>query len=395
MRRHVLAATIASCIAVTGARAQPPATEQTAAASKQTEAHITKEVAFDNGAVRLSGVLTLPPGEVPHPAVFLISGSGPQDRDGALAAIPGYRPFAAIAEHLASRGVAVLRYDDRGVGKSTGDYGAGTEADFVRDAEAALGYLRARSDIDAKRIGVVGHSEGCIIAAMLAADNPDVAFVVSLAGPATDGYQLLLRQAERSAKVEGMSEEAVAQGVQEQRRIFDLVLAKKWDELTDVVEEITLGRLEALPQARTAAIGDLDAFARKRAAQSVRTFQHPRYQFILGHDSGKDWAKVRVPVLAVFAELDVQCDAAQNATAFRRVFSRSGNDDLTVVVIPGANHLFVKTETGSMREYAMTPKAYAPGFFDTISNWLNDKIVTEGTESRRSGVALQDQPGER
>ncbi len=289
----------------------------------------------------------------------------------------------------------MLRYDDRGVGKSTGDYGAGTEPDFVKDAEAALDYLRARSDIDAERIGAVGHSEGSMIAAMLAADNPHVAFVVSLAGPATDGYQLLLRQAERSAKAEGMSEEEVAQVLQEQRRIFDLVLAKKWDELTDVVQEVTLRRLKASPKLRTAFLGDLDAFAKKRAVRSVRTFQHPRYQFILGHDSGKDWAKIKVPVLAVFAELDVQCDAVQNATALQRVFSRGGNDDLTVVVIPGANHLFMKAETGSMREYAITPKEYAPGFFDTISNWLNDKVVAKGIKPQRGGGVPRGQPGER
>jgi len=336
---------------------------------------VTEEITFSNGKIRLAGTLTLPSGDAPHAAVVLFSGSGPQDRDGATKTIPGYRPFAIIAEHLAHNGVAVLRYDDRGVGESSGEYIEATEPDFISDAETALRYLAGRKEIESKQVGVLGHSEGCLIATKVAANNPQAAFVISLAGGAVDGYTLLLRQAERQGQAEGMSEERVAETVQEQRRIFDLVLAKEWEELTEVVSATILKRLEALPKEKTAAIGDMNSFAKKRALRSVSAFQHPRYQFLLRHDFGKDWEKVSVPVLALFGELDVQCDASQNKVALKQALARNENDDVKIVIVPAANHCFMKARTGSMSEYATLPKDFAPGLLEAISSWLLEKNI--------------------
>ena len=336
---------------------------------------VTEEITFSNGKIRLAGTLTLPSGDAPHAAVVLFSGSGPQDRDGATKTIPGYRPFAIIAEHLAHNGVAVLRYDDRGVGESSGEYIEATEPDFISDAETALRYLAGRKEIESKQVGVLGHSEGCLIAAKVAANNPQAAFVISLAGGAVDGYTLLLRQAERQGQAEGMSKERVAEIVQEQRRIFDLVLAKEWEELTEVVSATILKRLEALPKEKTAAIGDMNSFAKKRALRSVSAFQHPRYQFLLRHDFGKDWEKVSVPVLALFGELDVQCDASQNKVALKQALARNENDDVKIVIVPAANHCFMKARTGSMSEYATLPKDFAPGLLEAISSWLLEKNI--------------------
>ena len=346
--------------------------------AQSAEPEVTQEVSFANGEVTLAGTLTLPPSSGRHPAVFLVSGSGPQDRDGATGAIPGYRPFAAIAKHLARNDIAVLRYDDRGVGESSGDYGAAAEADFVNDARAALEFLLARSDIDAKRVGIVGQSEGGMIAAIIAAADSRPAFVISLAGPAVKGDEFLLRQAERAAQAEGMSPAMVAEVVREQRRIFELVLEKNWKELESVVHAATLRRLYALPEEKKALIGDIEAFAAQKAAQSARTFQHPRYQFILAHDTAEDWAKVKVPVLAVFGELDVQCDAAQNAAGLRQALARGGNENFTVKVIPSANHLLVKAKTGSMREYATVPKDLAPGLLEIITEWVKVTVRSIG-----------------
>jgi len=336
---------------------------------------VTEKITFSNGEITLAGTLTLPSGDASHPAVVLISGSGPQDRDGAMKTIPGYRPFAVIAEHLSQKGLAVLRYDDRGVGKSSGDYLDANEPDFVKDAEAALHYLVRRKDIATGKVGVLGLSEGSMIAAMVAASNPRVAFVISLAGGAVDGYNLLLRQTERQAKAEGKTEEEVADAVREQRRIFDLVLAKEWEDLREAIYKITLKRLKALPKERAAALGDLDTFARRKASQTLRVFQHPRYQFLLRHDFGKDWEKVSVPVLALFGELDVQCDASQNKVALKQALARAGNDDVKIVIVPAANHLFLKARTGSMSEYATLPKSFAPGLLEAISSWLLKKNI--------------------
>lgn len=348
-------------------------THGSSASAQLSSGIVTKEITFSNGETTLAGTLTLPSGDASHPAVVLISGSGPQDRDGAMKTIPGYRPFAVIAEDLSRKGLAVLRYDDRGVGKSSGDYLDANEPDFVKDAEAALHYLVRRKDIATGKVGVLGHSEGGMIAAMVAANNPRVAFVISLAGGAVDGYNLLLRQTERQAKAEKKTEEEVADAVREQRRIFDLVLAKEWEDLRVVIYETTLKRLKALPKERTAALGDLDTFARKKALQSIRVFQHSRYQFLLRHDVGKDWEKVSVPVLALFGELDVQCDASQNKVALKQALSRNGNDDVKIVIVPAANHLFLKARTGSMSEYVTLPKNFAPGVLEAISSWLLEK----------------------
>ena len=344
---------------------------------------VSEEVTFANGNVTISGTMTLPASKGPHPAVILIGGSGPQDRDGAMRMIPGYRPFALIAEHLTRNGFAVLRYDERGVGRSTGNYGAATEPDFIKDAEAAFQFLLSRKDIAAEQVGVLGHSEGAMIAAIVAGKDPKVAFVISLGGGAVDGCSLLLRQAKQQAEAAGMSKEEVEEVLQEQRRIFDLVLAQKWEELRATVEEATVSRLKALPKERTAALGDLNAVAGMKAAGSVRTFQHPRYQFLLRHDFGADWGNVSVPVLALFGELDVQCNAAQNEAALKQALSRGGNGDVTVVVIPAANHLFTKARTGSMSEYATLPKELAPGVLESISSWLHQLNGCAGGTSAR------------
>ncbi len=332
---------------------------------------VTKSISFSSGGINLSGELTLPSEKGLFPGIVLFSGSGPQDRDGSIKSIPGYRPFAVIAEHLAVKGYAVLRYDDRGVGESTGDYGSAVEDDFISDAKSAVMFLLSQTEIDSRNIGVLGHSEGALIAAQVASQIPEVAFVISLAGGAVDGKSLLLQQARRQVEAEGMSNEEVDRILEEQSRIFDLVSAKDWGQLTEVVTQSVLKRLESLPSEKTARLGDLKEFAQKRAEQSVKTFKHPRYQYLLNHNFAADWEKVSVPVLALYGELDVQCDAGQNMAAMQRIFTESGNTDLTIKLIPEANHLFLKAETGGMSEYRSLSKDFAPGFLDLISEWLN------------------------
>ena len=339
----------------------------------QASGPVTKPVSFSSGGINLSGELTLPSEKGLFPGIVLFSGSGPQDRNGSTKSIPGYRPFAVIAEHLAEKGYAVLRYDDRGVGESTGDYMSAVEDDFISDAESAVRFLLSQKEIDSRNVGVLGHSEGALIAAQVASQIPEVAFVISLAGGAVDGKSLLLQQARREAEAEGMSSEEVDRILDEQSRIFDLVSAKDWRQLTEVVAQSILNRLESLPSEKTARLGDLKKFAQKRAEQSVSTFKHPRYQYLLNHNFAADWEKVSVPVLALFGGLDVQCDAGQNMAAMQRIFAESGNADLTIELIPEANHLFLKVETGGMREYTSLSKDFAPGFLDLISDWLNKR----------------------
>ena len=201
---------------------------------------VTRSISFSSGEVTLAGELAIPAGEGPFSAIVLFGGSGPQDRDGLSRAIPGYKPFVAIAEHLVANEYAVLCYDERGVGESSGEYISAVEDDFTRDAESAVRPLLSQKEIDKGNIGVLGHSEGALIAAQTASRIPEVAFVISLAGGAVDGRSLLLRQAQRQAEAEGMSGEKVEGIVQEQSSIFDLVSAEDWQQLKDVVTRTVL-----------------------------------------------------------------------------------------------------------------------------------------------------------
>jgi len=165
----------------------------------------SEQITFASKAVgvTIAGTVTTPVGKGPHPAVILITGSGPQDRDEALM---GHRPFAVLADYLTRRGLAVLRYDDRGVGKSTGDFAKATTLDFAEDAEGALNYLKGRPEIAATRIGFVGHSEGAIVAPIIAARRSDVAFLALLAGTAVPGADVILEQGQAMAKAAGVPE---------------------------------------------------------------------------------------------------------------------------------------------------------------------------------------------
>lgn len=335
---------------------------------------VIEEVSFANGEITLAGTLTLPPKAGPHPAVILISGSGPQNRDEELPIVPGYQPFRLIAEHLTKNGIAVLRYDDRGVGESTGDYATATSADFATDAEAALSYLLSRDEIDPDQVGMLGHSEGAIIAAMIAARNPKVAFVISMAGPAVDGYNVLLVQLERVVRAEGGSEDEVAEAAEDQRITLDLAMAEEWEELEAFLLETYREGLQALSEEEKAAIGDLEVAAQQRAASSLANLQSPWFQFFLSYDPGQDWEQTTVPVLALFGELDVQADVSQNQPALEAALASAGNTDVTVVVFPTANHLFQDAVTGAVSEYATLPTEFVPGFLEAITDWLLERV---------------------
>jgi uncharacterized protein len=337
--------------------------------------YVVAEVSFPSDDHRLAGTLTLPDATGPHPGVVLISGSGAQDRDGRTAPLPGYAPFAWLADHLTRHGVAVLRFDERGVGASGGDHLAATTADLADDVEAALAFLGAHGAIDPQRIGLLGHSEGGVIAAMVAARSPAVAFVISMAGSAVPYAELVLTQVERITAAMGGSDADVAAAVAQQRESLAFAAAEDWEGLEAYLVGLTVERLQALPPAQREGLGDPEAFALRQARAQIEGFRSPWMRFFLTLDPRPDWRRVTVPVLALFGGLDVQVDVDQNAPQLEAALAEAGNDDVTVRVLADANHLFQQAERGGPDEYLTLEMAFAPGFLEEITTWIDARFL--------------------
>ena len=337
--------------------------------------HIRHDVTFHSGSIPLAGTLTLPEGAGPHPAVILIAGSGAQDRDGRNPGLPNYRPMRWIADHLASHGIATLRFDERGFAESGGDHATATTADFADDNEAALRYLRERPEIDEARIGLLGHSEGGVIAAMVATRNPDVSFVINMAGSTLPYSQVVVRQVELIAKASGLPDDEVAVLRERQIRAMRHAEAGEWDAVREIVRESTLEQIARLPAEQAAALGDPDVLAHRQADAEIAGMKTPWMQFFMAHDPRPDWERITVPVLAVFGGLDTQVDAAQNRPPLEAALRRAGNRDVTVAIVESANHLFQEARTGGPEEYAVLGPGLHEEFLEIVTGWITERFV--------------------
>lgn len=334
------------------------------------------EVRTPDGAV-LAGTLTIPPadrfGPGPHPAAVLLSGSGAQDRD---SSIFGHRPFAVIADDLTRRGVAVLRLDDRGVGGSRSPEGkAGQETidDAVRDAAAAVALLRARDGIDGRRVGVIGHSEGAAVAAMLGAQDPGLAFVVLLAGMAVPGRQVLLEQGAAIFRAAGVPAERVEALRELNRRVIELAEAQGPPaELAGAIERLV--RAQASIADGAGLTPEQERFVSAAVGQQVAFMTSPWMRRFLAHDPSEELEKLRPPVLALIGSLDLQVLPAQNLGAMRAALERSGNADITVFELPGLNHLFQTAQTGHPGEYASIEETFSPKALELMGLWVTARV---------------------
>jgi pimeloyl-ACP methyl ester carboxylesterase len=323
-----------------------------------------EEVAFDSAGATLAGTLTIPKDKGPYPAVVLVSGSGPQDRD---ETISGHRPFLVLADHLARQGVAVLRYDDRGVGRSTGSLAATTTLDYADDVKAALATLRKRPEVDAKRLGVIGHSEGALVAALVASQDPDLAFVVMLEGPGVPGEQLLYEQAALIARAGGATPDMIAQQKALQERIFAVI------------------KEESDPAAARRAIAAVlePAFAQAPEAQRAAAIDaqatwalSPWMRHFIAYDPAPALRAVKCPVLALFGEKDLQVPPAQNAAPVEAALKAAGHPDSAVRRLPGLNHLLQTAGTGLPAEYSAIEETVSPAALDAIGAWIAERTRT-------------------
>jgi uncharacterized protein len=337
--------------------------------------YAVQEVTFPGGSedVELAGTLTLPEGEGPHPVVVLMSGSGPQDRDESIAGAR-IKPFALIADALTSAGVGVLRYDDRGFAGSTGDHEAATVEDLTGDGRAALDYLSTRADVDQDRLGVLGHSEGAIYAATLAPEDPRVAFAVVLAPPALDGVSLLIAQNEAVVRSSGEPPVEIAASVEFAEAAYPA--AREGD--AAAVEEAIRTSFGALwdrqdDDAR-AMLGERDVYVGRQVDLLLPTLMSAWFRSLLATDPAADWSQVRVPVLALFGERDVQVPVDANEAALVDALEQAGNDDVTIVTIPDANHLFQEAETGALAEYGTLPDTFQEDVLPTLVDWTTERV---------------------
>jgi len=311
------------------------------------------EVTYNSRAsgVRLAATLTLPNAKGPFPAVVLITGSGPQDRD---ESIVGHKPFLVLADYLTRRGFAVLRADDRGVGKSTGDFSTATTADFAADAEGGLAFLQTLSDIDHRKIGLIGHSEGAVIASMVAARNPAVAFIVMLSGTGVRGDEIILAQSELIAAAAGAGREQIEKNRTVQREALALLVQEKDD-----------ARLES--KLRTTLSGQIPE---SQLGGQLKTLMSPWYRYFIAYDPAPALRQVTVPVLAINGEKDLQAPSKQNVPAIRAALEAGGNRNIEIVELPGLNHLLQTAPTGSPSEYGQIEETMAPLALEKIATWL-------------------------
>jgi pimeloyl-ACP methyl ester carboxylesterase len=328
-----------------------------------------RDVTFTSGDVTLAGTLTTPSTPGPHVAVVLISGSGPQNRD---EAILGHKPFLVLADHLTRKGIAVLRYDDRGVAKSTGQFETATTQDFASDAAAAVQFLKSLPEIDAQRIGLVGHSEGGIVAPMVAADSKDVAFVVLLAGVGVPIDELLRAQRRLLLKANGASELDIERTESLNAQMF--AAAKS---VTDPaarekrLREVTQAFVDSLPpDARN--LSDEEKASLERGVQMLST---PWMQFLLSYDPAATLRRVKVPVLAINGELDLQVPPAQNLPVIKQALAAGGNRDVTVSELPKLNHLFQTATTGAPSEYGAIEETMSPVALNAVSEWIGARAL--------------------
>jgi len=317
-----------------------------------------EEVSFAaaDGKANLAATLTLPQSNASFPAVLLLGGSGPNDRDETTA---GHKTFLVLSDFLTRRGIAVLRYDKRGIAQSTGNYAAATLEDFAQDAESALAYLKSRKEVDAKRLGIIGHSEGGILGSLVATRSTDVSWLVLMGTPVTTGERTLLRQSELIARTGGLPEEQITRSLEFDRNAYAVVRGEKNPEamekrLNVLVEQSGLS--QAMPPAALQA--------------QIRVMSSPWFRDFLIYDPEPVLEKLQCPVLALSGDRDLQVDSTENVPLLRRVYEMSGNKDFTVVEIEGVNHLFQTAQSGSPALYGAIEETMAPSVLTAVGTWI-------------------------
>ena len=313
-----------------------------------------EEVTFRNEkeGFELTGTLTIPEGDGPFPAMVLVSGSGQQNRDEELM---NHRPFWVIADYMARHGIAVLRYDDRGIGGSGGEVESATSLDFSYDAEAAFDFLRNQRLIDVSRVGILGHSEGGIINFMVAERRPEVAFLVSLAGPAVNGIEVLKEQQKAILRASGLTEEAVQFSGNANAQLFEVVEnSGSREEADSLLRQLVKGW----------------GYNEELTEQTVGELVSPWMYYFMKYDPTEAIVKTNCPALLLNGSKDLQVLASQNLPAYEKIIAEKGKTNLTLREMPDLNHLFQHCETGSPNEYFDIEETISPEVLEIVAGFV-------------------------
>lgn len=328
--------------------------------------YFSEDITFENkkAGIILAGTLTLPKNEGVFPVVILISGSGPQNRDEELL---GHKPFLVLSDYLTKNGIAVLRYDDRGTALSKGDFKTATSADFATDVESAITYLKTRKEINKKKIGLMGHSEGGLIAPMVASKSKDVAFIVMLAGTGIQGDQILLLQQRLIGKASEVSDEDLQKNELLNRKAFDIVNKSNSIEqlnidLTNFIKQSLLDNKNA---EKLRGMSE-DDFVKLQ----VKQIANPWMQYFIKYNPAPTLEKVKCPVLAINGGKDLQVPPKENLEAIKKALAKGGNKKVTTKEFPNLNHLFQECKTGSPDEYATIEQTFSPIALTEIFKWI-------------------------
>lgn len=341
-----------------------------------------EEVVYENKRdhIKIAGTLTRPKEtRGPFPAVLLITGSGSQDRNEALM---GHKPFLVLADYLTRKGIAVLRVDDRGVGGTSAGTPNDTDENFAADVLAGVEFLKTRKEINPKQIGLVGHSEGGMIAPMVAAESKDVAFIVMIAGPGLVGDRLILLQNELLSKEGGVSAETRAQSRAVYTRIFAILKEEKDNAAAaKKINDTVAQQLAQMTEAQRQAFAPFKQLIEAQTGMYVT----PWFRNILLYDPRPTLMRVKCPVLAINGERDLQVAADENLAAIAEALKAGGNKDYTILKLPGLNHLLQTSKTGAVTEYQTIEETMSPTALEAIADW----ILKRTTQQNRSAATTR------
>ncbi|MCF8337646.1 MAG: lysophospholipase [Bacteroidales bacterium] len=333
-------------------------------ATKKETPWVNKEITFKSGKFSIAASLSIPDTTGTYPGVVLVSGSGGQDR---TENISGFKVFDKLASALLKNGIAVIRYDDRGTGASEGkDVMNYTTPELAKDAEAAFHKMISNEHVNSKQSGILGHSEGAIIAGEVARNNPEVDFILLMAGPAVRGDKLLLAQSESIMNSREMDDNYVKNVIELNKKMYSYLMKGKvnWKALRNKLWQ----GFASLKDTKELSSMDSTTINKQVNAQ-VKSMKKPWFRYFIKHNPREVYKEVNVPALALYGGKDSQVSARQNARAIEEM----GKANFSIKLFPDANHLFQKAETGSPMEYGSLDKKFVAGFTDYIVKWIKER----------------------